>query len=66
VEKLEKLSVSAVQLGMKKGKQLLENLTVTMKAIQEGKSKADSGNVRLTALDFYVKNLSSGEHIEDL
>jgi hypothetical protein len=36
-----------------------------MKAIQEGKSKAESGNVRLTALDFYVKKHGNG-NTEDL
>ena len=36
-----------------------------MKAIREGKSQAGSGEIRLTALDFYVKKLSSG-NTEDL
>lgn len=66
VEKLEKLAVSAAESGMKEGKRLMENLLSTVKSIREGSSKAESGNVRLTALDFYFKNLPSSEHIEDL
>jgi len=65
VEKLDKLAVVAGELGMKTGKQLVENLSGAMKAIQEGKSQAESGNIRLTALDFYIKKLS-GSNTEDL
>ena len=65
-EKLEKLSTSANELGMKGGKNLIDNLAGVIKAIQEGKSQAESGMVRLTALDFYVKNHSGSESIEDL
>ena len=66
VEKLDKLAASAGELGMKEGMHLIGNLSGAMKAIQEGKSKAESGNLRLTALDFYMKKLSGGENIEDL
>ena len=66
LEKLDKFAAMADQLGMKEGKRMIGNLSQAMKAIQEGKSKADSGNVRLTALDYYVKKLTSGEQIEDL
>ena len=66
VEKLEKLSAAAGEAGMKEGKHLIGNLLTAIKAIQEGKSKAESGNLRLTALDFYLKNLSGSENIEDL
>jgi len=66
VEKLDKFAVSAGELGMKEGKHLIENLVGAMKAIQEGKSKAESGNVRLTALDFYLKKLSDSGSIEEL
>ena len=66
VEKLDKFAVIAGELEMKEGKRLIENLVNVMKAIQEGKSKADSGNVRLTALDFYIKKLSGGGATEDL
>ena len=65
VEKLEKLAVTAGELEMNEGKRLIENLASTMKSIKEGQTKADSGNVRLTALDFYVKKLAGGG-IEDL
>ena len=66
VKKLETFAVTAGELGMKEGKHLIENLSAVIKAIQEGKSQAASGNVRLTALDFYVKKLSGSESIEDL
>ncbi|MCL2472692.1 MAG: hypothetical protein FWF26_03345 [Treponema sp.] len=66
VEKLDNFSITAGELGMKEGKHLIENLSGAMKAIQEGKSKAESGSIRLTALDFYVKKLSGGGNIEDL
>ena len=66
VEKLEKYSAAAGELSMKEGKKLLENLSGAIKAIQEGKSKAESGNLRLTALDFYVKKLSGTENTEEL
>ena len=66
IEEINKLVFIAEELGMKKGKLLLENLSGTMNAIKEGKSTAESGNVRLLALDFYVKKLSSGEKTEDL
>ena len=65
-DKLEKLGVVANELGMFQGKQLIDNLIGVIKAIQDGKSKAESGIVRLTALDFYVKKLSGTENIEDL
>ena len=66
VEKLDKLAAAAGEMGMKEGKHLLENLSGAMKAIQEGKSKAESGSVRLTALDFYVKKLAGSGNIEEL
>ena len=66
VEKLDKYSAAAGELSMKEGKKLVENLSGAIKAILEGKSKAESGNLRLTALDFYVKKLSGTENIEDL
>jgi ABC-type arginine transport system permease subunit len=66
LEKLDKFVAAAGELGMKEGKHLIENLAGAIKAIQEGKSKADSGVIRLTALDFYVKKLAGGENTEDL
>ena len=66
VEKLDKFAITAGALEMKEGKRLIDNLVTIMKAIKEGKSKAESGNVRLTALDFYIKKLAGGGTVEDL
>ena len=66
VEKLDKLTAGAGELGMKEGKHLIENLSSVIKAIREGKSKVESGNLRLTALEFYVKKLAVGGNIEEL
>ena len=66
IETLNMYSTAAGELNMKEGKHLIENLLGAMNAIKEGKSKAESGNVRLTALDFYVKKLSGSDTIEDL
>ena len=65
-DNLDKLSASADELGMKQGKQLIDNLIGVIKAIQEGKSQTESGTIRLTALDFYVKKLSGNDKIEEL
>ena len=64
--KLDTFGIKAGELGMKEGKKLIDNLSGAIEAIQEGKSKAESGSIRLTALDFYVKKLSGSENIEDL
>ena len=66
VEKLDKFAVAAGESKMVEGKRLIENLSGALKAIQEGKSKAESGNIRLTALDFYLNNLTDSDNIEDL
>jgi len=67
IEKLEKLAVAADGLGMKKGRHLIKNLLSFLKAVRDGKSKIeDSGNLRLTALDFYLKKLSGSDNIEDI
>jgi hypothetical protein len=66
MEKIEKIILATGESGMKEAKRLLENLSGAIKAIQEGKSQAESGTVRLTALDFYLKNLPASENIEDL
>ena len=66
VEKLDKFCVTAGELGMTEGKRLIENLLGVIKAIQEGKSQAESGMIRLTALDYYLNKLSGSESIEDL
>jgi len=66
VEKLDKLAISSGELDMKEGKRLIENLSGAMKSIRDGKSNALSGNLRLTALDFYLRKLSQDGNIEDL
>jgi hypothetical protein len=66
LEKINSLIPAAGEAGMREAKHLLENLSVSIKAIQEGKSPIESGTVRLTALDFYRKNLPNSENIEDL
>ena len=66
VEKLDKFAAASEELGMKEGKRLVENLSGSMKAIQEGKSGVESGSVRLMALDFYIKKLAGGEATEEL
>jgi len=65
IEKLDKIAASTGELGMKEGQRLIVNLTASMKAIQEGKSSVESGNLRLTALDFYLKKQPADE-IEDI
>lgn len=52
-------------LGMKSGKQLIENLGAVLKTRKEGGSSEESVSIRLTALDFYIKKLQSG-NTEDL
>jgi hypothetical protein len=55
----------AGELGMKSGQQLLENLATALKTRKTGGNTDESIQVRLTALDFYVKKLQSGS-TEDL
>jgi len=65
-EKINKIASAADESGMKEVKRLLKNLSGTINAIQDGKSQAESGTVRLTALDFYLNNLPDNENIEDI
>jgi hypothetical protein len=55
----------AGELGIKNGKQLLENLVAALKSRKTGGNTDESVQVRITALDFYVKKLQSGS-TEDL
>ena len=64
-EKLNELTVVAGKLNMKEGKRLTGNLVNAMKSAREGESRTKSCNVRLMALDFYVKKLSNVGNIED-
>jgi hypothetical protein len=66
IKKIDKLIAATGESDMKEAKRLLENLSGAIKAIKEGKSQAESGTVRLTALDFYLKNLPASENIEDI
>jgi hypothetical protein len=65
VGKLDQYSVMAGELGMKEGMHLIQNLSSVIKSIKDGAAKTESGAVRLTALDFYVKKIVGGQ-IEDL
>ncbi|MDR0719619.1 MAG: hypothetical protein LBF78_08290 [Treponema sp.] len=66
IEKLEKISAAAGNLGMNSGKKLIDNLTAVLKSFQEGKSTEDSVRIRLTALDFYLQNIKGGDGEEEL
>jgi hypothetical protein len=50
----------AEKLGMKSGKEVLENLIATLKTRKAGGNTDDSVMVRLTALEFYVQKLKDG------
>jgi len=56
---LDKISVSAAELGMTQGKKLVDNLAAVLKTFKEGKSAKESVSVRLTALEFYLQNIKS-------
>ena len=64
--RLEQLGSSALELGLKEGKHLIENLATVIRAIREGKSKPESGNLRLIALEFYLDKLPENEEPEEL
>jgi hypothetical protein len=66
IEKLDKFIAAAAKLGMNSGKKLIENLSAVLKSFQEGKSKEDSVQVRLTALDFYLQHIKGGGSEEEL
>lgn len=63
--RLDELTAMAGKMNMKEGKRLIENLVDAMKSVKEGESKTKSCNTRLTALDFYLKKLSSGKNIAE-
>jgi molecular chaperone GrpE (heat shock protein) len=67
IPNIEKLSAAAETLGMKSGKKLIDNLSTVLKSFKDGKSAEESVAVRITALDFYIKNvLSSQGSVEDI
>ena len=60
---LDKLSAAAETVGMKSGKKFIDNLSAALKDGKTGESLA----VRVTALDFYIKNVLSGHGaVEDI
>ena len=65
IAELNALAGEVDKLGMKSGKQLIANLAETLKSRKTGGNADESVQVRLTALDFYVKNLQGGA-TEDL
>ena len=50
----------AEKLGLKSGKEVLENLIATLKTRKAGGNTDDSVMVRLTALEFYIQKLKDG------
>jgi len=66
IEKLDKISAAAAGLGIDQGKKLTENLSAVLKNFKEGKSGEDSVAIRITALDFYLKNTQGGASTEEL
>ena len=65
IAELDKFYDEADELGMKSGKKLISNLQDALKTRKTGGNTDESVQVRLTAIDFYVKNLQSGS-TEDL
>ncbi|MDR2552129.1 MAG: hypothetical protein LBD31_03045 [Treponema sp.] len=65
IAELDSYTGMADQLGITAGKRLIENLASALKTRKTGGNTDESIVVRLTALDFYVKNLQSGS-TEDL
>jgi len=51
----------AAGLGMKSGKEVLDNLINVLKTRKTGGNTDDSVMVRLTALEFYLQKLQSGD-----
>ena len=65
IEKLDHISAAAAEQGMNQGKKLIDNFVTTLKSFKEGKSAEESVSVRLTALEFYLKNMK-GAATEEL
>ena len=60
IDKLDKISDAAAGLGMMQGSKLVNNLSAVLKNFKEGKTGEDSVDIRVTALDFYLKNTQGG------
>jgi len=65
INDLIKIEGEADSLVMKSGKKLVSNLAEALKTRKSGGNSDESVQVRLVALDFYLKNLQSGT-TEDL
>ena len=65
VKSLDELTTTAEELNMKEGKRLIGNLVKAMMSAKKADSKIESCNVRLMALDFYVKKLSVVGNIQE-
>jgi ketosteroid isomerase-like protein len=66
LDNVGKAAAEADSLGMKAGKQLLDNLAASLQSVKDGKSHADSIQVRITALDFYLNKIKGGSSEEEL
>ncbi|MDR1655558.1 MAG: hypothetical protein LBR96_06115 [Treponema sp.] len=66
LDNVSKAAAEAGSLGMKAGKQLLDNLAASLHSVKDGKSHADSIQVRITALDFYLNKIKGGSGEEEL
>ena len=66
IENLEKISAAAAGFGMNQGKKLVDNLLTVLKSFKEGKSNENSVSLRMTAIDFYLKNTQGGGSTEEL
>jgi hypothetical protein len=69
IDKLGALSSTAANLKLNAGKQLIDNLSDSIKSQQAGNSGENSVSLRVMALDFYQQNTASGQEealIEEL
>jgi len=64
--RLEQLKTSADEWGMKEGSHLINNLITVIRDIRDGKSKPESGKIRLIALEFYLMKFKGSEITIDL
>ena len=65
IAELSNFETESANLGMKSGKKLISNLIEALKTRRSGGNTDNSVQVRLVALDFYIKNLQTG-NTEDL
>ena len=65
IGELDKFYSEADSLGMELGKKLIFNLAEALKTRKSGGNTDESVQIRLTAMDFYIKKLQNGS-IEDL